>query len=299
MHRSWTLAAWCGWALAACGGCGNGAPDPCAEDEALCEGAPEILQVFVRERVEGQTPAPWRLAFGEHPAAAPDDDGSVIDALVKQARIEVIVDQPLDRAVLVSGDGLTEGMAQVLCQGLEMNVDFSSSTYRPEVSQTAASTADLPAALGPAIAIQIDDALRTDSECELRFPGVVDDEGLAIFNVSEPFFHTESLHLLDASPTPDAVDVPVDVDIRLRFNAPIADSYTNYVELLDGSDNVAAGTARVEDDPFAVEIVSPAGGLAYATTYRVVMRPGMQDAHGGVLGEEASFTFTTSPVTGD
>lgn len=297
----WRLAgsAGLGCALALWGGCGENLPDPCAEDESLCEGAPEILQVFVKERLPDAAVPVWRLAYGQHPAAAPDDDGSVLDATTKQAHIELILDQPLAREGLVASGGLVAGAVGVVCEGAEMNVDPSASSYRAEVNQAAASTSELPDALGPAVVIAIEDALRTDSECKLELAGVVDDEGLGISNASAPFFHTEPLLLLDATPVPEAIDVPVDAEIRLRFNAPVDERYTSYVSLMDGSSNVASGTARVEEDPFAVEVLPPAGGLAHATTYRVLVHPGMQDVHGGALPEEASFTFTTSPVTGE
>jgi len=286
-------------ALLAGFGCGSEAPDPCADDPELCEGAPEILQVFVRERIDPAAPPPWRLAFGNHPAAAPDDDGSVFDAVTKQAEMHVILDQPLDAGSLVRGNGLANDSARVLCQGDDVPVDFETSSYRAAANQAAASADELPAVLGPAIVVRVEDALRTSAECELRFPGVIDSEGMAIFNVAEPFFYTEGLLLLDASPAPGSIDVSVDVEIFARFNAPIATTHTHYIELRDGSDNVATGTERVADDPFAVELLPPAGGLAHATTYRVVMRPGMEDIHGGVLADEASFTFTTSPTTGE
>lgn len=64
------------------------------------DGPPEILQVFVRERVEnpddGSIGPGLRLAFGDHPDVGEEDDHAVTDAIAStEQRIRIVVDELL------------------------------------------------------------------------------------------------------------------------------------------------------------------------------------------------------------
>jgi hypothetical protein len=72
--------------VVALAGCDGGSPAPA--------GAPEVLQVFARERVDGELVP--RLAYGDHPDIG-DDDDRVVDAAVARdgQRLRVVLDQLL------------------------------------------------------------------------------------------------------------------------------------------------------------------------------------------------------------
>jgi hypothetical protein len=87
----------------------TGCNDVVRNTELEPEGPPEILQVFVRERVEnpddGSIGPGLRLAFGDHPDAGEEDDREVTDAIAStEQRIRIVIDE------LLLGNSLEEVM---------------------------------------------------------------------------------------------------------------------------------------------------------------------------------------------
>lgn len=170
-------------------------------------GPPEVVQVFVRERVDGEL-AP-RLAFGDHPDIGDDDDRDVTDAVARDGqRIRVVVDQLLrgnrleevacadgswgrvpddatyqdvaartcsDAGGILDRDGdgaiddtrLIDGAVVLTCDGAVVPLDPQRSYWQPSGSQALSTIG--PDSLGPAIAIVTSAGMPPGSTCTIGF----------------------------------------------------------------------------------------------------------------------------------
>ena len=83
------------------------------------------------------------------------------------------------------------------------------------------------------------------------------------------------------------------------FSEPVASATltTATVQLFEGTSPVSGTPRLIAGSLFAVEFV-PNEDLAPTTTYRVVVRQGVQDLDGDPLEAEVATDFTTTATTG-
>jgi len=102
--------------------------------------------------------------------------------------------------------------------------------------------------------------------------------------------------LIEVYPANGATDVPVDVQVRATFDAPLAGA-----ELLDGlqvvlGDQNVAGTLSVDD---SVLVFTPAAALEAGALYSVTLADSMPVLAAAGLDESDSWSFTTVAASSD
>ncbi|HHW40516.1 MAG TPA: Ig-like domain-containing protein, partial [Syntrophomonadaceae bacterium] len=113
----------------------------------------------------------------------------------------------------------------------------------------------------------------------------------------------DPLRLIDSTPVDGQEGVPLDVKIKLTFNKNVVnmsvkDNNMRCFKLFEGGHEVAC-TVQMADDQIYRElrrevVLVPVNRLKPATSYTVVIAPGLLSKSGTSLGKEVRITFKTA-----
>ena len=228
-------------------------------------------------------------------------DGPVLDATPMGWHVRFIFTELLDPSIeeLNETDGVITGSIAasqpfvLSCGGVEL-------AYEGWVDPTGNHLSYPP---GPSLVVHANEFVATGSACQVSLAeGVVTDkdgEPVPGDQLGAYDFSIAPLAVGASSPEDATEGVAVDADIEVSFNAPInLDSTDTLIVVADG-DTPVAGTLDFKRDPKTDEVTneeivvfSPDADLAPGTTYTITVDDGIEDAAGGLLDQEETFTAT-------
>jgi hypothetical protein len=208
-----------------------------------------------------------------------------------------------------NGDGAVDavrfiqGAVRLVCDGVDIPLDPSSSFYQPSGNQLIPASNVGINGLGPALVLVPDDGLRTSSSCSIEFDSsVVDKDGNGVCapargqacvagDTGAIVFGSDELKVVSTAPADGntSVNPAGAAQILIRFNAKISAGNPGTITITAGGTPI--DTINVTASQTDLSVVLP-GGYQPATEY-VVTVSGTQDFFGGVLPAEHTFTFAT------